>query len=433
MKHACTYEVKNTVPRFTTFALCFVLSFPQGCDKKFFSSTELVIHIRNHTGERPFVCSYCGDAFISKSTLSTHEKSIHGIQGKMHGEKGRKRGTSPAVRQTLPLNVPLIFVIKASSPVCSIQKTKCEICDKVVLKRSLHCHMRKHENPARKLSCTVCGKEFATKGGVTRHEAIHFEDKKYACQYCGKAFVQKANMEVGKIETGKRDSYFYFRVYPFLLVSREDPHRREALLVQVLPGEVRPEHQEVPASSILQVRESVCLVERFVLYSTLSMFSLPLQTPPSPRYGARGREGAPPEAASETASYDAASNNTTEAGQEGEGGRGGRSGGGRGCSYAISSASTGPTASRFSGSRRSSSSRSGRRRPDRLPWGGRGRRPPPPPAAPAACGHVPPPTAAAAAPLLAAAREMSLAAARIDNRRGGHCRTAQYYLRSKGA
>ncbi len=248
------------------YALCFVLSFPQGCDKKFFSSTELVIHIRNHTGERPFVCSYCGDAFISKSTLSTHEKSIHGIQGKMHGEKGRKRGTSPAVRQTLPLNVPLIFVNEAFSPVCSIQKTKCEICDKVVLKRSLHCHMRKHENPARKLSCTVCGKEFATKGGVTRHEAIHFEDKKYACQYCGKAFVQKANMEVGKIDTGKRESYFPCRVYPFLLVSREDPHRREALLVQVLPGEVRPEHQEVPASSILQVRESVCLVESFVLY-----------------------------------------------------------------------------------------------------------------------------------------------------------------------
>lgn len=48
------------------------------CGRGFTVNTILLRHMRVHSGERPYVCVTCGKAFSQSSTLNTHMKvSVH--------------------------------------------------------------------------------------------------------------------------------------------------------------------------------------------------------------------------------------------------------------------------------------------------------------------------------------------------------------------
>ena len=49
------------------------------CDKKLRRKVALVIHEREHTGERPYSCPVCNKGFKSIPVLSTHTKHVHKI------------------------------------------------------------------------------------------------------------------------------------------------------------------------------------------------------------------------------------------------------------------------------------------------------------------------------------------------------------------
>ncbi|XP_047527768.1 zinc finger protein Xfin-like [Vanessa atalanta] len=187
------HEVLHTEPLANEDMKKSVLKYSCPLCPKSFKKASLRLHLRQHTFERPFVCSICGANFTRQSSLSNHSRTEHeNLDAKLSKLTSIEVVMTKIAKEELKCNkckkkFSDSQALNEHSSTCETEERRCphDQCSYIAsTPAQLNRHRKKHGERIKHYECPTCEFKTDQASHMKRHLLCHKGVKPYACPHC---------------------------------------------------------------------------------------------------------------------------------------------------------------------------------------------------------------------------------------------------------
>lgn len=222
------------------------------CSKRFYRKNILKIHIQSHCKDKIFVCNICPKKYYHKTGLTYHMETSHVDKAlrkykytcyickynsmslsylRIHMRS--HTGVRPFKCRLCPRSFTVNYQCTIHEATHSGEKRyfKCQICFKDLASKSgLRAHMETHlleSQRIKKYECDQCDNDFYKKKSLLRHQSKHNqkqENVRHVCPKCSKEFTKSAGLKTHMTIHGKYTFDCHFCVRHFSSADKLEIH-----------------------------------------------------------------------------------------------------------------------------------------------------------------------------------------------------------------